>query len=106
MKDFPWLFIFITISFLLIMFLLLSVLIPDIIFYIKRIYRMEAIIKRAKLIEIICTAIVFGSVAIIGFLSVVGYISLFTLFVVFCIGGFIGALISLEDPRPSLTSEM
>jgi len=67
---------------------------------------MESIRKRSKLIEIICNAIVFGLIAIIGFLSVVGYISLFTLFVVFCISGFIGALISLEDTRASLISDM
>ena len=85
------------------MFLILTYdIIYHAIFLIKNIYKMERKKFMNKLIEIALGAITFGIVSICFFLSIIGWISFFALIFYFSIGVIFGALISLEEPRPSL----
>lgn len=68
---------------------------------IKNICKMDKSKRKNKLIEIVINSFIMGIFFTICFLGIIGWISIFIILIYFCIGAFFGALISLEEPRPS-----
>lgn len=91
---------------LLFLFLMIIILSYEIFFHsiylIKNIIKMDKVKRKSKLIEIAINSFIMGIVFTICFICIIGWISIFIILIYFSIGAFLGALISLEQPRPSI----
>jgi hypothetical protein len=100
--------IIITSIFFLIFFGLFGILSYEVfshsIYLIKNIFKMERKNKILKLYQIVCTGFVFGIISDCFFIAIIGWTSIIAFIIYFCIGFFFGALVGLEEPRPSLSS--